>query len=297
MERHAAESEPGAIEFRVLGPIEAVRDGHACPWAGRVSAFCSPCCSSSVVDPCRWTAWSTRSGRPSRQTAPRQRCGRTCPSSERRLARWPQSRSVQRAMRSSFRRTGLTPSGSSVSRSKAAMRSTVGRRAVPPNACAQRSASGAANRSPVWRTKPRCALRRIGSRRSGCSALEERIEADLAFGRAAQLVDELEALVVVHPYRERLWRQLMLALYRSERQTDALATYHRARSAARRGARHRAGRGAAGARTVDPASRSRRPPRPLRSGTTFRRRSRASSAARPSSPTSIGCSMRCASWC
>jgi predicted ATPase len=60
-------------------------------------------------------------------------------------------------------------------------------------------------------------------------ALEQRLEADLALGRAAELVDELEALVRQHPFRERLWHHLMLALYRAGRQADALAAYHRAR--------------------------------------------------------------------
>ena len=45
-----------------------------------------------------------------------------------------------------------------------------------------------------------------------------------------QLIDELEGLVGEYPYRERLWRQLMLALYRAERQADALAAYRRARA-------------------------------------------------------------------
>ena len=61
------------------------------------------------------------------------------------------------------------------------------------------------------------------------SAFEDRIEADLALGQDAELVDELERLVRDNPYRERLWRHLMLALYRAERQTDALAAYRRAR--------------------------------------------------------------------
>jgi len=60
-------------------------------------------------------------------------------------------------------------------------------------------------------------------------ALEERIEADLALGRHADLVGELEALVGEHPLRERLCRQLMLALYRSGRQAEALAAYGAAR--------------------------------------------------------------------
>ena len=60
-------------------------------------------------------------------------------------------------------------------------------------------------------------------------ALEQRIDADLALGRHAALVPELEALVAEHPYRERLRAQLMLALYRSGRQADALGAYQAAR--------------------------------------------------------------------
>ena len=60
-------------------------------------------------------------------------------------------------------------------------------------------------------------------------AREERIDADLALGEGAALVDELQALVRDHPLRERPAAQLMLALYRSGRQADALATYTEAR--------------------------------------------------------------------
>lgn len=59
-------------------------------------------------------------------------------------------------------------------------------------------------------------------------ALEERIDADLALGRSADLVPELEALLDSTPLRERLWEQLMLALYRSGRQAEAVASYRRA---------------------------------------------------------------------
>jgi DNA-binding SARP family transcriptional activator/tetratricopeptide (TPR) repeat protein len=61
------------------------------------------------------------------------------------------------------------------------------------------------------------------------AALEDRIEADLATGRHAEVVAELDALVDAHPLRERPRAQLMLALYRSGRQADALAVYRRAR--------------------------------------------------------------------
>jgi YVTN family beta-propeller protein len=61
------------------------------------------------------------------------------------------------------------------------------------------------------------------------AALEDRIDAELAVGRSADLVDELERLVAANPLREHLWAQLMLALYRSGRQADALDAYRRAR--------------------------------------------------------------------
>ena len=62
-------------------------------------------------------------------------------------------------------------------------------------------------------------------------AREERIEADLALGRHAELVGELESLTAAHPLRERSRGQLMLALYRSGRQAEALEAYQEARQA------------------------------------------------------------------
>lgn len=91
----------------------------------------------------------------------------------------------------------------------------------------------------LWRGEPfgglgadgmlRVEAERLGELR--LHAVESRIDADLLVGAAAELVDELELLVREHPFREAFWRQLMLALYRSERQADALAAYHRARAA------------------------------------------------------------------
>jgi DNA-binding SARP family transcriptional activator/tetratricopeptide (TPR) repeat protein len=91
----------------------------------------------------------------------------------------------------------------------------------------------------LWRGRPladfaferfaQAEIARLEEERLVC--LEERIEADLGVGRHAGLVGELDALVGEHPLRERLRGQLMLALYRSERQAEALEAYQAARSA------------------------------------------------------------------
>jgi YVTN family beta-propeller protein len=61
------------------------------------------------------------------------------------------------------------------------------------------------------------------------AAQEEWVEAQLALGRHAEVVPDLEALVRRHPLRERLLGQLMLALYRSDRQGEALHAYQEGR--------------------------------------------------------------------
>jgi predicted ATPase len=61
------------------------------------------------------------------------------------------------------------------------------------------------------------------------TAVEDRLDADLALGHHATLIPELEALLTEDPFRERLWGQLMIARYRAGRQADALETFGRAR--------------------------------------------------------------------
>jgi len=63
------------------------------------------------------------------------------------------------------------------------------------------------------------------------AALEDRVDADLALGRHAELVGELDALIAQQAHRERLRSQLMLALYRSGRQAEALEAYRDAHTA------------------------------------------------------------------
>ena len=82
---------------------------------------------------------------------------------------------------------------------------------------------------PELRTEPFSAAAVAQLEQLRLGALEERIDADLALGRQAELVTELESLVAEHPYRERLRAQLMLALYRSGRQADALDAYQAGR--------------------------------------------------------------------
>jgi DNA-binding SARP family transcriptional activator len=70
-------------------------------------------------------------------------------------------------------------------------------------------------------------IRRLDDRR--LVALEERLDAQIAAGAHLEAVSELEALVARHPLRERLRAMLMLALYRSGRQSDALQAFQDAR--------------------------------------------------------------------
>jgi DNA-binding SARP family transcriptional activator/predicted negative regulator of RcsB-dependent stress response len=61
-------------------------------------------------------------------------------------------------------------------------------------------------------------------------AVEKRADACLSLGRHAELVADLRAMTARHPERERVWSQLMVALYRSGKRVEALATYRRARA-------------------------------------------------------------------
>ncbi len=69
---------------------------------------------------------------------------------------------------------------------------------------------------------------RLDSRR--LEALEARLASDLELGRHRQLVAELEQLVSAHPHHEAFWKYLMMALYRSDRQADALGAFQDAKA-------------------------------------------------------------------
>ena len=95
--------------------------------------------------------------------------------------------------------------------------------------CAKLSTSGAGRRSPTspHESFAQTEIPRLEELR--LEALERRIEADLALGRYAELVGEVQALVREHPLRERLRAVLMQALYGSGRQVEALEVYRETR--------------------------------------------------------------------
>src|SRR5262249_10679733 len=106
------------------------------------------------------------------------------------------------------------------------------RREDPPAAAEQLGEAMA-----LWRGSPladftyesfaQSEIRRLDELR--LEALEDRIDADLTLGRHEDVVAELEHLAEANPLRERMQAHLMLALYRSGRQADALAAYQRTR--------------------------------------------------------------------
>ena len=70
----------------------------------------------------------------------------------------------------------------------------------------------------------------IAGLRSSGRAVEEKLSAEIELGQHVRVVTELETLTRTHPLREHLWGALMLALYRSDRQGEALAAFDRART-------------------------------------------------------------------
>jgi DNA-binding SARP family transcriptional activator/Flp pilus assembly protein TadD len=101
----------------------------------------------------------------------------------------------------------------------------------PVDAAAQLAAALGLWRGEAYGEFGAAALRAAGARleRLRLAAVADRIDADLASGAGGELIGELEGLTGRHPGHERLWGQLMTALYRAGRQTDALGAFRRAR--------------------------------------------------------------------
>ena len=205
-------------------------------WADPRSARCSPTCWPGPTGWCRSAHWSSRCGGMIRRRAPSGRCRRTWlgsggPSS--RIARpvpgahcWSgQGRAIGFGSSHAGRRAAVRGALAHVVRSSSPTAIGLHRRC-----CGTRSGCGRATRWASSSTSRRARPRPAAWTRCASCAIEDRVDADLAAGAASELVAELESLVAHHEFRERLWAQLMLALYRSGRQRDALAAYRRART-------------------------------------------------------------------
>jgi DNA-binding SARP family transcriptional activator len=223
-------SEPAEIEFRVLGPVEVVRDGSTLPLGGRRQRALlallllergGPVTADRLVD----ELWV---GRPPAGASV------TLPTYVSRLRARLGSHAVIESSAAGYR-LDVSPDQVDAVRFEWLVRE--GRGALARGA-ARRAAERLQAALALWRGRPFADVGDEGALRAEADrleelrlqAVEERVEAHLALGASAELVDELEALAQEHPYRERFWRQLMLALYRAQRQADALAAYRRARA-------------------------------------------------------------------
>ena len=89
--------------------------------------------------------------------------------------------------------------------------------------------SGADSHSRASNTNSLLAGERARLEEERLAAVIEAIELDLELGRHGDLLGQLEACVIAHPFKERLVELQMTALYRCGRQADALAAFHAAR--------------------------------------------------------------------
>ena len=213
--------------------LRSGRTAVSSSWALRSSGRCSPCCSCTRARRCRRSGSSTRCGASGRRRPRSRRCRCTSRSSARCSARaWSRRVRLGYVLRvepgaldlAAVRELCSSRAGSCWSRVMPRERDELLREALalwrgPPLADFEYEAFA---RNEIGRLEE---LRLV--------ALEQRLEADLAVGRHAEAVAELEALVRDHPLRESLRGLLILALYRAGRQADALAVMQDARASLR----------------------------------------------------------------
>jgi predicted ATPase/DNA-binding SARP family transcriptional activator len=226
----------GVTEFRILGPIEAVREGRVLPLGGakqRATLALLLIAANERVAADRliedlWNGHAPRGAHKSLQMHVlrlRQALGE--PDDAR-------SDSVLETLGSGYR---LTVEPGALDRERFESASAEGRSllaAGEPGPAADRLRAALAEwRGPAFGEvgdQPFARLEVVRLEELRVTILEDCIQADLAMGRHRELIAELESLTGAEVFRERLWSQLMLALYRSSRQADALATYRRVRA-------------------------------------------------------------------
>ena len=241
------------LEFRILGPLEVLRRRPAGP-ARRAEAARGARDPAPEREPRRLGRAARRRPLRRRPAGHRRHAGAAAGLRAAQAPRRGRDRDALTRLRRPRRaRAGSTSTASSAGRSEGGAGARRGdAQAASELFSSARSSSGAAHRSPTSRTSRSRRPRSRDSTSCGSAALEQRFDAELALGRHAALLAELEALVWDHPLRERLRGQLMLALYRAGRQAEALEVYRRTRESLVDEFGHRAVEGAARARAADP---------------------------------------------
>lgn len=219
-------SESGAIEFRLFGPVEAARSENVLPVGGKRQ---QALVALLLLDPGRpfaaeWLAEELWQGvpPPGAQVTLRSYVSRLRSALGVPISSGPAGYALV-----------VAPEQVDAVRFERLMRD--GREALARGA-PRRAAERLKVALDLWRGQPFADLGGEGALRVEADrleelrllALEDLMDAELQLGGGAELVDGLEALVGEHPYRERLWQHLMLALYRSQRQAEALEAYQRA---------------------------------------------------------------------
>ena len=243
---------PGPARGELAGGADPPRRppaevGPGDPAAGSRTGSCR-----STASPRSCTAGRPRSARSRRCTARSRSCGCSWSRGARPARPGRSSRRARPATGSAWRRTRSTSCSSSASRTTPGRR---WRRATPrrPSALYRQALAqwrGAPLADLAFEPFARPVIERLSDLR--LTIVERCLGAELELGRGAELVAELEQLVLDNPLDERLRGQLMVALYRAGRQADALERFRRGTRRARGGVRPRAHARAEGARAAGP---------------------------------------------